>query len=144
MDAGTYHLSYLEVPLLARAALPLPGKLEYHAMMGPALGILLEADLALTDGRHIDLAERFERLDIGLLLGAAAAIDIRDQGEVTLDIRYNFGLRKVDKVSTGENDDAMNRAFYFTVGYRANLDDLLHSFRGEAAPPPPQVLPSSD
>jgi hypothetical protein len=55
VDFGTYNIKYLEIPILARFMLPLPGASEYFATVGPTVGILLDADVDLADGRHFEL-----------------------------------------------------------------------------------------
>jgi hypothetical protein len=122
-------LLYLEIPALARIVLPLPGQIEYCAVLGPSLGLLLDADIDLPDGERVDLESSFKRLDMGIIVGAGIAFDLASRSKITIDARYNLGLPNIDKTAAPADDDVMTRAFYFTVGYRANLDDRLFQSR---------------
>lgn len=134
MEAGTFHMQYLEVPLLARVMLPVGGRGECYGVLGPALGILLDADIDLTDGRQLDLENSFDRSDFGLMLGAGAAVDIGSTDAITIDIRYNWGIPNIDKTAAPENDDVMNRTIYFMVGYRTDLSRFLGDASNESTP----------
>jgi hypothetical protein len=124
MDSATYHRNYLEVPILARAIFPLDGDAEYYATVGPVMGFLLSADADLVDGSNVDLFDRTEPIDIGLMLGAGAAVPVGQRGAVTFDIRYNLGLINIDKTAGPVDDDVMNRTVYFLVGYQTDLGFL--------------------
>jgi opacity protein-like surface antigen len=126
MDAATYHMKYFEVPLLARISLPISRRVECYGILGPVVSILLDADAYFADIGHVDLERGFKRIDIGLALGAGAIMPVRTMHAISFEIRYNHGLRDID--DTIADDELMKRAIYFTVGYRANLDDLLHGF----------------
>lgn len=116
---------------------------------GPTLGVLLDADARRYDGLHVEFTDRTERLDIGLMLGAGAAVELAAVGSLTLDVRYNHGLRARNTNATSENE-IKNRAFYLTVGYRADLGTLGRLFgrgarRGPAEPAgaAPEAAPES-
>lgn len=144
MDSNAYTMSYLEIPVLLRATLPTRGKASYNATLGPALGILLDLDVTQADGMRFDLDGAAETFDIGLMVGAGAAVAVGTRGHITFDVRYNHGLRNIDKTAEPEGDDVMNRAFYFTLGYRTNLDTLLGgSSDATATPREPASRPAS-
>ena len=142
MESGAFTMSYIDIPLLARATLPIGEKVKSYANLGPALGILLDANFDRADGTHFDLENSFETIDLGLVLGVGAAMEAGETGSFTLDLRYNYGLTNIDKSAAGENDDGMNRTLYLLVGYRTNLDDLLQRFRRQAPPTDTQPTPA--
>lgn len=146
MDFGTYSMTYFELPLLVRGTLPTTGRIEYYATLGPALSFLLDADIDLNDGSHFDL-DSYELLDIGVLMGAGAALELGEKGALTLDLRYNRGLLNFSQSAASEEEELMHQAFYFTVGYRTNLDTLLGGSSGASTsplepPPSPEVQPA--
>lgn len=144
MAGGTYQMDYMELPILARVSLPTSGRLDYYVLSGPTLGALLDADLELDDGTHFDLDSSFKTFDVGWMLGAGVAVEVGSRGDITFDIRYNHGLRNIDKAAAPEDDEVMNRAFYFTLGYRTNLDTLLGgSSDATATPREPASRPAS-
>jgi hypothetical protein len=142
VESGTYRLRYFDMSLLAHFSLPLSSRLQCHGVLGPKLALLLDADLSIDDDMHFDINNSVNFADAGVVLGVGASIGV-GKGSIMFDIRYNFGIANIDKTSGGRDDDVMNQAFYFTAGYRANLDDLLHGFRRKAPPPASKVPPAS-
>lgn len=119
--SGRYSRSYVELPLLFKIVAPLSDRVAPYASLGPALGILLQAETNLEDGRHIDLTDRTERIDVGIMVGVGASVDVGRSGAVYVDARYHHGLRNYNKVAVSEDGEARNRAFYVTVGYQTDL-----------------------
>jgi hypothetical protein len=118
---GVFYRSYAEFPILLKLVASSSSRITPHAVLGPALSILLQADSNLADGRHLDLVDRTERIDLGLMVGAGASIDVGASKAVYVDVRYNHGLLNYNKIALGEDDEARNRAFYVTVGYQTDL-----------------------
>jgi hypothetical protein len=121
VPSAVSHKNYIEIPLLLTLMVPVSDRVIPYASLGPALGILLFADVDLVDGRHINVTDRTERFDLGLMAGAGVAIDIGASGAICLDARYNHGLLNTNKISASEEPAAMNRAFYVTIGYQTHL-----------------------
>lgn len=117
--SSTLYLAYLEIPILLQASVPISDKVEPYGYVGPALGILLDADRKYDDGRFREVNRVFEPLDIGLMFGAGAAVDVNKHDALTFDVRYNIGLR--DTVKPSSDETALNRAIYFTIGYQTDL-----------------------
>jgi hypothetical protein len=126
--SGTSYMGYLEIPVLMRFGIPITKVIEPWVCVGPALGIFLDASFAYDDGRrNDDVADRIERIDIGLMVGTGVAMNVGQIGALIFDLRYNLGLRDWSKISTSENT-VLNRAIYLTVGYRADLATLGRLF----------------
>jgi hypothetical protein len=126
-SSGSQYVGYLELPVLLRAVAPISKKIQPSGYLGAALGIRLDADITLDDGRNIEIDDRIEPLDIGLVVGAGIAVDVGKSGALTVDARSTFGLRDHSKDADSE---AFNRAIYLTVGYRADLATLGRLFGG--------------
>jgi hypothetical protein len=118
---GVFSRHYVEFPLLLKFVAPLSGRIAPHASLGPAPGILLQAETELADGRHIDLTDRTERIDLGIMVGAGASFEVGAFGAVYFDARYNHGVLNTNKIATSEDTETTNRAFYVTVGYQTDL-----------------------
>ena len=127
--SGTQHMSYLEVPILLRGAVPISQAVELYGYGGPAFGVLLDASIEFDDGNSLELDRSVKRFDIGLLFGAGVAVNVRDAGAITFDVRYNLGVRDWSTVEDSDNT-VINRAIYLTVGYRADLATLGRLFGG--------------
>lgn len=118
---GVFYRSYAEFPLLLHFDAPLSSRITPHASVGPALGIMLQSKSELADGRRIDLTDRTERIDLGIMVGAGVSFDVGASGAAYIDARYNYGLLNYNKVAVSEDDEATNRAFYVTIGYQTDL-----------------------
>ncbi len=80
-----YSIDYLEVPVLARVALPLSRLLDVGVVLGPAVGIPLRDDIEI---ENVEVMESLNtRTDVGLKLGADVGA-----GPFAVDLRYTFGL----------------------------------------------------
>jgi hypothetical protein len=118
---GVFSRYYVEFPLLMKVVAPLSGRIAPHASLGPVPGILLQAETDLADGRHIDLTDRTERFDLGIMVGAGVALQVGSSGSVYIDARYNHGLLNTNKIASSEDTETTNRAFYVTIGYQTDL-----------------------
>ena len=99
-----YRLSYLQVHLLARRALSVPGPLSLHAVAGPSVAVTtggavrrsLRTRTAVVDQRiglvRHDLVRGW---DAGLLVGVGVGYPIGAGSTVTLNLRYNAGVRRI-------------------------------------------------
>jgi hypothetical protein len=92
---GTANLYYLVLPLLMEAAFPVARAVEVRAGGGMAIGYRLAG--ALRDGRRSsDLMADTTDLDLGALLNVGAGWT-PGHGALTLDVRYEIGLRDVSR-----------------------------------------------
>lgn len=114
-------LTYLEVPVVARAALQGPRASRLHLYAGPAFGIKIsESVKPESDGGPIDGEpsagndDIFKPLDFSLAFGGS--IEVR---QIFVDLRYTLGLLNVaDEDDFGSSVTARNRTFSVLVGYR--------------------------
>lgn len=114
-----FKLNYIQIPLLAKIKLSHSGFIIPNLLIGPALAINTSATYEYTDelGNYMQLLgykktgdlEDVNPIDFELIIGTEINI-----GLALVDIRYNWGLTKVDK-----NDaDLKNSTFSFLLGYK--------------------------
>jgi hypothetical protein len=112
----SYSLNYLELPLLARASLPsIKDRLVPFVTAGPMVGILLSAggeDVRL--GEPLDVDGVWKSIDFGVVFAAGAAIRITSYDSLTLEARYDMGLRAIEH----ERDTINNRGILLVLGYQ--------------------------
>jgi hypothetical protein len=119
---GKFRISYIEVPLLFRFALPVIGSAQPHVFLGPTLAariscrteatvrFLGEVETEESDcDEGLDDDEGMRKTDLGGMIGAGFTI-----GNLNFSGRYERGLRTLDK--SDDNEDITNRVFTFTVG----------------------------
>ncbi len=99
-----YRLSYVQGLMLGRGALPLRGRLSAYAVAGLsldlALGGTVRRDARSAEGTfkdRIDLMahNHLRRWDVGLVVGAGLGYRVGATGRLSIDLRYNPGLRSV-------------------------------------------------
>lgn len=114
---GAYHLSYIEIPLLARAGFQVTQSLAPYLVFGPELGILLTAELENSRGDFSDTKDGLTATDLGLVFGGGVAIDIAAiKGAINVEARYDLGLTDIN--DTGAGGFVKNRAFFVLLGYQ--------------------------
>jgi len=103
---GSLTFNYIDIPLLARANIPLDGDVTPYAVAGPSIGFLLSASASNGDDEDID--EFFKSTNIGFVLGAGVEF-----GNIVVDLRYDFGLTNIfdDSALESEFDDDLNGDF---------------------------------
>lgn len=121
-----YRLSYVEGTLLGRHDVSIPGPLSLHAVVGPsvdvALGGALWRNLRSTE---TDFAERvalldtgqMRRWDVGLVVGVGLGYPVGATSRLTLDVRYNPGVRSVFRTQerpAGTQPDRIKEVFPLT------------------------------
>lgn len=108
-----YSVDYLEIPLLARLAVPLVDLLDTGVFVGPAIGIAVADDIELDEGTTEESLD--PQTDFGIVAGADVGA-----GPFSVDLRYTFGLRDVLAESDGPNEDTLdfrNGVFSVTAAY---------------------------
>lgn len=114
---GAYHLSYIEIPLLARAGFRVSPSLAPYLLLGPELGILLTAELENSRGEFTDTKDGLTATDVGLIVGGGLAIDIAAiKGAINVEARYDLGLTDIN--DTGAGGYVKNRVLFVLLGYQ--------------------------
>ena len=112
-DPGTYRLDYLEVPLLARVAIPVSPYADAGVYAGPSIGIPLAAEFRSDNSSALDIDYDGDlKTDVGIAVGADFW-----SGPFGVDVRYTAGLQDAFEDGRGLND-ARNGALSLTLGYR--------------------------
>lgn len=100
------NLNYLNVPLLFQYMFDNGFRLQ----AGPQLGFLASAKSEVNNN-DTDVKDNFEKIDVGLGLGASYVNPISNFG---VDVRYNAGLTNINKIGSVES---FNRGFQVGVFY---------------------------
>lgn len=110
-------LVYIEVPLLARLAIPLGGRLHPNVFGGGSLALNIGCDIQaevpglLAQQACADAGDlAVNNLDVGAVIGAGFEYDWRNSN-LRLEIRQTLGLRQVSP-----DDTAKNRAWAILFG----------------------------
>jgi hypothetical protein len=118
---GSYSMDYLEITAVARVSPPLSGKVIPYLSLGPSLALLLDAESHEPDGRQLDITGRVARVDVGLILGIGAVIDVTQSGSIVVEARHNLGLRNLTRSNPSDDNEIKHRVVSFTVGYQTDL-----------------------
>lgn len=105
---------YLDIPVMMRPSLHVLEPFRIHAVAGPRIGILLGAESVGINGDVRDVAEFYDRIDVGLSVGAGALVNIGSRAALVLEARYDHGLTNID--DTQENPGIRHRTIFFTLG----------------------------
>jgi hypothetical protein len=112
----TFALDYLEIPVLARIALPAGRSIRPSLLVGPALAIKLRSRLNFSSPGYASQDLDFVTgTDLGLVMGAGANLG-SGPGGLLLDARYTLGL--TDVWGPRSLLDARNGTFALMTGYR--------------------------
>lgn len=114
VDYGKDRFQYLDIPVLIRPALRVLEPLRIHATAGPRIGFLLGAEQVEINGSKEDLSDFYDRIDVGLSVGAGLLVDIGSRTVLSLEARYDQGLTNVNDAS--ENPGIRHRSIFFTLG----------------------------
>lgn len=102
----------VEVPLLVHARFG-GGRAHPLIYAGPQLTFISGVTQS-TDGFEEDISDQVANVDVGLAVGAGLESDA-GRGAVTVEARFNWGLRNVNE---NENPGFKSRAFQLLFGYR--------------------------
>lgn len=115
-DAGVFRSSHLSLALLPRVAYAVTPRLIPYMVIGPALGLLLDAEIENRLGTVTNIEDDFTSTDLGLMIGLGADVPIAAYGSLVFELRADLGLTSID--GQGDGDDIKNRAYSFMVGYQ--------------------------
>jgi hypothetical protein len=123
-----FSLSYLEVPVLAKLSLPIPGAraLRPYLAAGPAFawkldcGVDVEGDATASardcGAQFGDARTAFRSADRGVVAGGGIDLGIPGLGAVNLDARLVRGLARLSE-GEGAQPDLRNQSFSLMLGY---------------------------
>jgi hypothetical protein len=95
----TEKLSYIELPMLIKASIPLQSVKPFFTA-GPTVGIQLSATQELTNGTQVQTADAgqfFETVDFGLYFGGGLDFRVAPNTDVFTGFGYSLGLTNVSK-----------------------------------------------
>jgi len=114
-------MNYLQVPILARIAVPLDGPVTPKLLVGPTIGYFLSGTMDAGDNSEDIDGDNVEKLDIGIAAGVGADI-AAGPGSLNLDLRYDRSFTQSNKEQEGDGGaKVMNTGFSFLVGYTYKL-----------------------
>lgn len=117
---GAYHLRYVEIPLLVRAAFSVTPEIAPYLTVGPGLAILVNAELENSRGDREGVGDGIRNFDFGIIAGAGMSVDLAAiGGALNLEARYDLGLLNIN--GTGMGGYVKNRGFAFMAGYQRRL-----------------------
>jgi hypothetical protein len=124
-----FSLDYIEVPVLARLALPIPGlqRLQPYVAAGPSFAWQLRCDVSLVDGDATASAREcgeqfgststaFRDADRGVVFTAGVELPVLGMGAVNLEARLVRGLARLIDADAAQ-PDLRNQAFSLMLGY---------------------------
>jgi opacity protein-like surface antigen len=122
MDVGPLVSTYIDVPLVIHAGIPLHKRIKPYALVGARLSVLLGARVEYTDGTTVDVKDITTPVDYGLLFGAGTGIELLPKGSLQFEVRYDWGLNTLDDPQVDrERYDTKNRVLAFMLGFQYRL-----------------------
>ena len=113
-------LGYVNIPVTANYYL----FKNFAVKAGVQFGFLTNASAKSTAEKNndkvdtdVDMKDQFKKVDISIPLGVSYQFKV----PITLDLRYNLGLTKVNKESDPHVKDFKNNSVMLTVGYKFAL-----------------------
>ncbi len=113
--------TYLEVPLLVKVGIPLI-LIKPYLLAGPSFGFNLSAEEVQSNGQQtatVDISNKIEPMDTGILLGAGVDINVSKKSFVFVQAAFSLGLSNILKGVP--NVSMKNYGFRITGGLRFNL-----------------------
>jgi hypothetical protein len=114
-------MSYLEMPLLIKASIPL-NHVKPYVVAGPSLGINLSASSEILNGGQVlqsaDDGASWETIDFGLYFGSGFDFHVADKIDVFTGFGYTLGLTNVSKI---QGLEGKNNGIQITGGVKFGL-----------------------
>jgi hypothetical protein len=115
-DRGSSDMSYLHIPVLLQVQAPLRGRVVPYSVLGPALGILLSAEVNSNQGTTADIKDQLKSIDMALVFGLGTSFAMHRNAAIILEARYMMSLISMD--ATERDEDIKNRVWTFSLGYQ--------------------------
>ena len=114
---GSYNIDYIEIPVLAKANLPIVSRVFPSLYVGPYIGFPVSQGVEVDDGNQDDLSDDPFSTDYGLVIGTDVDFTLAGKA-LTLSGRYDLGLANIaDDDSFAEDDDLRTSTFMVTLGF---------------------------
>lgn len=88
------NLTYLEIPILLKLKIPIPGPINPYVFAGPNIGFLLSAS-SEAGGQSTDIKDEISSTDFALDMGAGVGFKVAPLVVLILDARYSLGLSDI-------------------------------------------------
>ena len=119
-DGGKIKLTYLDINLLLKYAIPMEGNFVPFFNVGPQFAMLMSANYEDSE-EDVDIKDYMKSMDIGAVFGIGFDYMLEAGGCITVDARYVLGLTSVDDPEEGDASDTKNSGIQFMVGYGFNF-----------------------
>lgn len=112
--------NYASLPVLVKAnfhSAEAGDRWNFNLFTGPYIGYLTSVYSNQKSGgttTYLDLSDKTEKADFGAVFGGGVTYRLANGGSLLFDLRYQMGLRSVDK----ENTDLRNKGAGIVIGYR--------------------------
>lgn len=120
----TYKISYLEIPILLKFKIPVPGSISPYVFAGPNIGFIMSSkesdEPSGYNSSETDLKDYVSSVNFALDFGAGAGFKVNALTTVLLDVRYSLGLTNVlndkGKQNYGGNQSIKSNAIQIVAG----------------------------
>lgn len=113
--------SYIEIPMMIKARLPL-NQVKPYFEAGPTLGIQLSANQEFTfvgggQAQEQDSSPFYNAIDLGLYFGSGIEFNVAHNTDIFTGFGYSLGLTNISKTTTS----GKNHGFQITTGVKFGL-----------------------
>jgi hypothetical protein len=113
------HLDYLTIPVVAR--LNFGNKLNFFVNFGPYIGYLIKHASVIEafnefPGSTINNTDDFKRFDVGLTGGLGCGLPVKNNFNMTIEIRHNFGLYNTSALPVVNDGKIMTNSTNLLIG----------------------------
>lgn len=123
-----YKFSYLQLPLLLEARLPVGRAVRAHLLLGPSIGANLQAHIERNEEVVTEAIPESEvhAVEVGVTTGLELGYRLGEAGTAVLGAHYDLGINQVimdDRAAArkGKEAEFRNGALTLSLGYRFSL-----------------------
>jgi len=123
-----YRFSYLQLPLLLEARIPIGRAFQSYLLLGPSIGANLQANIERNDEVVTEAIPESEvhGFEVGFTTGFEFGYNVGQSGTATLGVHYDLGINQVvmdDNAAArkGKEAEFRNGALTLSLGYRFAL-----------------------
>ncbi len=111
---GSLHISYIQVPLLINAYIPVPGPLHPGIYAGPYIAVMTSTRFEAEGQQVRNIDQWVQDSDYGIMFGALIEWDVAVT-RLHTELRFVYGLESVFREDM--NRDEQNRAISLSLGF---------------------------